>query len=99
MRDAGFSAANVLTENIQEVKNDLKDVQTTVLEALAENQNMFSQAANHIGQQQYHDRRMGFILYEYIPDENTPLEHPSSNTATSTSQLTEVIKKNDQRSQ
>ena len=93
MRDAGFSAANVLTENMQEVKNDLKDVQTTVLEALTENQNMFLQVANYIGQQPYHDGRMGFIPYEYIPDENTPPTDPSANAATSTSQLTEVIKK------
>ena len=37
MQDAGFNAVNAITADIQDVKDNLKNVQASVLEALADN--------------------------------------------------------------
>ena len=55
MREAGYHTANNICEEIKDVKDDLQTVQTSVLEALADNQSMLSQVANNIGQHPYHD--------------------------------------------
>ena len=49
MRDGGLQAVNHILEEIQEVKENLQSVQTSVLEALADNQSAISQVSNNIG--------------------------------------------------
>ena len=50
MREAVFQTANNISEEIQEVKDELQTVQISVLEALADKQSTISQIANNIGQ-------------------------------------------------
>ena len=93
MREAGYHTANNICEEIKDVKDDLQTVQTSVLEALADNQSMLSQVTNNIGQHPYHDGRQGFIPPELIPDENIPPLQQSVNSAmTSDSQISQLLK-------
>ena len=68
-------------------------MQTSVLEALAENQSAFSQVINNMGSYPQTDGHFNFVPQEYLLDKNVPPLQPSANsTLMADSQLSQLVK-------
>ena len=81
IRDAGFHQVNQITEEIQDVEQNIQtmqEAQLSVLVAIKDNQTMMSQVVNHIGQT-YIDGRYGFVPPNYVQYENSLPSEPSVN--------------------
>ena len=87
MRDAGYHQANQITEEIKDVKTNIETLQETqrsVLTAIADNQMLMSQVANHIGSQ--------FTSEYKEEDENTPPCPQANATTANNNEFTAIIK-------